>query len=527
MTRRYGLPLAALLILLVLILPADLSQTRRFLLAAPLELALVLALLCLGGRVARWVLAAILSLLGMLKLADLAMISALGRPFNPLADLTLIDAAFRLLSGSFGTGAAFGAGLAAVLLAVGIVVAMVWATGVWARGPWQHRPAAVAVVLLAVLPAAFADDTTGGSGRYLMARFELVWRTGVELRDLRAAATRDPFRGQTGMLAAIDRDVLVIFVESYGRSSFVSPYYAERHLATLRRAQLDLAAKGLTMRSGFLNSPTQGGQSWLAHASVANGLRIGDQAAYQAVLASGRQSLFHHARRMGFATAAVMPGITRPWPEAAHMGFDRVLAAADLGYHGQPFDWVTMPDQFTLAAMDRLLLARSPRPRTMVQVALLSSHAPWTPLARILPWDQIGDGTEFDVMARSGERPEVIWRDPERVRASYRDALDYSLQAVTSYAARHAGDAPLILILGDHQAAPGIALDGGTDVPLHVIGPPELVERTAAWGLQPGLIPSSDLKALPMEGLRDLILGGFDAGAVPCRAADRTSQERC
>ena len=51
-----------------------------------------------------------------------------------------------------------------------------------------------------------------------------------------------------------------------------------------------------------------------------------------------------------------MPQITMDWPEAGFMGFDRVFAAKDLGYQGLPFNWIEMPDQFTFAALDRLLL---------------------------------------------------------------------------------------------------------------------------------------------------------------------------
>jgi hypothetical protein len=69
------------------------------------------------------------------------------------------------------------------------------------------------------------------------------------------------------------------------------------------------------------------------------------------------------AQGAGFRTAAVMPQITLPWPEAALMGFDTVLAAADLGYRGLPFNWVTMPDQFTLAAFERMELGDGPRQR--------------------------------------------------------------------------------------------------------------------------------------------------------------------
>ncbi|WP_199262696.1 sulfatase-like hydrolase/transferase, partial [Paracoccus binzhouensis] len=338
----------------------------------------------------------------------------------------------------------------------------------------------------------------------------LAAATVAALRDFRAAAARDAMAGRPGLLGALDRDLLVIFVESYGRASFATPFYAEPHLATLRRTEADLARAGLAMRSGFLASPTQGGQSWLAHATFASGLRIGDQALYQALLASKRQGLFHYARRAGFRTAAVMPAITRPWPEAARMGFDRILAASDLGYRGPPFNWVTMPDQFTLAAADRLL--RGPEDRPLVaQVALISSHAPWVPVPRLIGWDEVGDGSAFAAMATAGPSPQEVWRDPARIRRHYRDAVDYALQTVTAYALRHADEPPLILVLGDHQTAQGIAPDGGRDVPLHVIGPAVLVERSAAWGLAPGLIPPPDSPAIPMERMRDLILQGFAA----------------
>ena len=74
-------------------------------------------------------------------------------------------------------------------------------------------------------------------------------------------------------------------------------------------------------------------------------------------------------------------------------------------------------------------------------------------MPRLIEWDQIGDGTEFNAMATAGDTPEVVWRDHDRVRDQYRLAVDYALQTVLSYAELHADNPPLILILGDHQAA--------------------------------------------------------------------------
>ena len=113
-----------------------------------------------------------------------------------------------------------------------------------------------------------------------------------------------------------------------------------------------------------------------------------------------------------------------------------MLAAADLGYRGKPFNWVTMPDQFTLAAFERELLDPGPRPPVFAEIALISSHAPWTPIPPLLPWEALGDGRVFDAYATAGDPPEVVWRDPDRVREQYRRALDYVLRAVGGFAER-------------------------------------------------------------------------------------------
>jgi hypothetical protein len=211
-----------------------------------------------------------------------------------------------------------------------------------------------------------------------------------------------------------------------------------------------------------------------------------------------------------------MPQITLDWPESLVMGFETVLAAADLGYAGRNFNWVTMPDQFTFAAMDRLLREdREDARHLFVQVATGSSHAPWVPVPEMVDRDEIGDGRIFDAMAAAGDPPDVVWRDRDRVRAQYRLAVDYALQVVLDYAARHAETPPLMIVLGDHQAAGFVALDERPDVPIHVIGPAHLVARTAGWGLSPGLLPPQDAPVTPMDRLRDMILGSFTSGGPP------------
>jgi hypothetical protein len=215
-----------------------------------------------------------------------------------------------------------------------------------------------------------------------------------------------------------------------------------------------------------------------------------------------------------------MPAIAFDWPEARYFGYDRVLAAADLDYHGPSFGWATPPDQYTLAAFERALLGPRPRPPVFAEIALISSHAPWTPVPPLLPWAAAGDGGAYPLPA--GPPAEATWRDPDRVREQYRRSLEYALRVVGGFAARRAGDPPLIVLLGDHQPAPFVSEDhGGRDVPVHLIGTPQALARIAAWGWTPGMVPDAAVPAWPMHAFRDRFLDAFGVAPEVRSAASR------
>jgi phosphatidylglycerophosphate synthase len=534
--------IAAGVLHLVLILPHHptglaWSTLARF----PLELpVLLLVLLALGHGWAAWPLriVATSALLGLtaLKVADLAMFTALVRAFNPLADLALAEAGYRLLIGAIGPVAALFVLLCAILALSLVGLAIWWAIGIWMsvgpRSPRWQRAAGGAACLAGVVAVADLGDRMElwdlpydppGNARSAVLAIDKLHTAQITLRDLQtfeAVASSDLYAGTPGLLDLIDRDVIIVFVESYGRTSLDNPIYADLHRPTLADGQARLEALGLATASGILSSPTRGGQSWLAHASFANGLWINSDTRYRAALASDRQTLFHLAAEAGFKTAAVMPQITLDWPESSRMGFDTVLAASDLGYEGLNFNWVTMPDQFTYAALDRALRQPGRTRKAFVQVATGSSHAPWVPVPTLVPWDRIADGTIFNDMATSGDTPQTVWRDRDRVRAQYRLAVDYALQAILSYAERHGDDPPLLVVMGDHQAAGFVAQDDRPDVPIHVIGPAHLVDRAMAWGLSPGLFPPEDAPVVAMDRMRDLFLGAFSS-LGPLHQAER------
>jgi energy-converting hydrogenase Eha subunit A len=538
--RWAALAAAAAVLHLVLVQPNHpAAMTWSALAVFPLELpVLLLGLAALPRRGAattaiRAILVAVLVAIAVLKIADFAMFTAFNRGFDPLIDLSLIDAGWRLGAGTLGTLPAALAVGAALLGLAATAAALWWATGRWAglAPPILPRRVALAGAALATALAVaeigqamriwqlpFAPPGAAFTARVGVERVARIQRTLADLAEFRAAAASDPLAGRSGLLDLLaGHEVIVVFVESYGRASFDNSLYAPTHGATLRAAEARLDAAGVGVRTGWLTSPVEGGQSWLAHATFASGLSVDGATRNAALLASDRLTLWEIARDAGWSTAAVMPAITLPWPEAGRLGFDHLLDQPGLRYRGPAFNWVTMPDQYTLARF-RDLLPAGPRP-LFAQVALISSHAPWVPVPRPVPWPAVGDGSVFAPMVEGAERPEAVWRDRDRVRDQYRQALDYALGVTLDWAARQAEEngpeeAPLIFILGDHPAAAFVSQVGSRDVPLHVIGPPALLAAIETWGFSPGLTPGAATPVWPMTAFRDRFVDDFtgDAG---------------
>ena len=521
-----ALLLAALILHVVLVQPNHPgAMTPQALLLFPLELPVLLCgLAVLPGRqrVLRGAVVLVLAVLAVLKAADLGFFIAFNRGFDLVTDGGLLASAWQLGVGALGLPLAVLVLVGGVLTLIGLAAALWWATGRWV-GLARGRAAWGATLAAGLLAAGLAVADVGHAMRVWtlpapvpgaaftartgVERILRTQRTMVELATFRTATTADIADRIAAPLSLLaGREVIVVFIESYGRASLDNPLYAPAHTQVLAAAESRIAAAGLAMRSGWLTSPIEGGQSWLAHATLASGLSVGNGTRYAALLASPRRTLWQIAVAAGYRTVAVSPAITLPWPEAARLGFEMYLDRDAMGYAGLPFNWITMPDQFTLARF-RDCLPPDPRP-LFAQVTLISSHAPWVPVPDVLPWEQIGDGREFNEMATRGDPPEVVWRDRDRVRAQYRDAISYSLTVALDWAARQgaSGQPPLILILGDHPAASFVSQIGKRDVPAHLIGPPEVLALLDGWDWTPGLLPDPQAPVWQMEAFRDRFL---------------------
>jgi Sulfatase len=508
--------------------------------AAPaLEVAAVFVFLALvpplrTGRLGQIVATAVAlatTLVVALKAGDLVIHETLGRPLNPVLDVHLARSVMDLLTETLGGLLGWLCLVALVVIPV-LVFAVSFAAVRLAQRAFvsplaRHATIAACVTLIGLFAVQQALPQVLGQRRPVSNHASLMlldqWRAAESALAGRAAfeaaIAQDPFRTvpEEHLLARLGgADVLLMFVESYGRSALELPRYTGTLVPTLEAFEQRLAERGLVAASAWLTSPTVGGQSWLAHGTLESGLWLGDQARYQALIQSERLTLTRAFARAGYRTIALKPAITRPWPEGERLGFERIYTAADLGYRGRPYNWVTMPDQYTLFVLERAQRAGAGRP-LFAEVALISSHAPWTPIAPVLEdWSAIGDGSVFSRWADAGDPPEVVWRDPERVREQYARAIDYVLRVLASYAANFVDGRTLLILVGDHQPAPLITGENASrDVPIHVIsGDPELLASFLAWGFGRGMRPPRDVPPRRMDEFRDFFLAAFSTSPL-------------
>ena len=232
---------------------------------------------------------------------------------------------------------------------------------------------------------------------------------------------------------------------------------------------------------------------------------------FESLVMSERVTLNNLFNQAGWRTIAAMPGITKAWPEAKFFGYDKIYNGNNFGYKGKPFNWVTMPDQYVLSALQHKERERVNRSPIMVEVALVSSHAPWTPVASLVPWSEIGDGAIFNAQAQSGPTPEEVWRDLSSIRHHYRQTIEYMLTTIVSFVTEYGDDDVVVLLLGDHPPAPMISGDPDTDqVIAHIIASdPKVIEAVSPWEWQKGMLPNGDAPVWRMDDLRDRFIKDF------------------
>ncbi|AVT31805.1 sulfatase [Plantactinospora sp. BC1] len=517
--------LALLLVVFAMLAPNQLTlYTPGAFLRLPLEALVVVALVLLlpgwGRRIVAVPVGIALGLLAIVKVIDMGFFAVLARPFNPVFDWISFEAGTDYVEESYGRTGAVVAVVAAGLLAVGLLVLMTLSVLRLTRLAVRHRRATTHIVAAlgatcvvgAVLGVQIVPEVPVSTLSYDRA---LQVRAALRDQEVFAAEARvDAFGDTPGdqLLTGLrGKDVVVAFVESYGRSAVEDPAFAPEIGATLDTGYTRLRTAGYAARSGWLTSPTAGGGSWLAHATLLSGLWIDNQQRYTHLVATDRMTLNRAFQRADWRTVGVMPGITQTWPEGTFFGYDEVHASKELGYRGPQFSWAQMPDQYTLSVFEQREHSTPDHPPVMATIPLVSSHAPWAPIPELIGWDQLGDGSIFGPMAEAGESPDDVWRDTGKVRTQYRRAVEYSLNTVVSYLERYGDEDLVFVFLGDHQPTPLVTGENAShDVPITIVAKdPATLERIAGWNWQEGLKPGPETPVWRMSDFRDRFLAAF------------------
>ncbi len=481
------------------------------------------------------VVGALVGVLTLLKTLDVGFFAVFDRPFNPVTDRSYLMPAITFVKTGLDPLAAtvtlVAAAALVLALLVGLPFAVVRLTNLVARhrGPVARAlPALMAVWAAAALAGLHltpgAPIASAGASRLAVGEVHAVSLGIKQEREFAAAAATDRFRDTSSghLLDGLrGKDVLLTFIESYGRSAVQDLPTSPRVRALLDAGTRRLRADGYSARSAFLHSPTFGGFSWLAHSTMQSGLWIDNEQRYDRLLGSDRMTLSSAFRRAGWQTYAVQPANKTPWMAGkAFYKFDQMFNRADIPYHGPPFGWSVMPDQYVLSSLEQQVLAQPDRPPVMAEIDLTSSHAPWSPLPQMVDWNKLGDGSVFRPIHERAESAEELWRHPEKVPAAYERSIAYSLRSLISFVHRY-GDKDLVLIvLGDHQPATVVTGSGAShDVPVTVIAhDPSVTKRISGWGWQAGLRPGAGAPTWPMDAFRDRFLRAFSAQQPSIRA---------
>jgi hypothetical protein len=285
-------------------------------------------------------------------------------------------------------------------------------------------------------------------------------------------------------------DVFIFFVESYGHTVFANKRHFQKIKPALDAIEENLDDRDFRVYSTFFDSPTYGGTSWLAHATLAGGVRLDSHMHYNLMITSKAKTIAHFFNKAGYRTISAMPGTQWPWPQGAFFGYQEKYYAWNFDYQGPMYGWSTMPDQYVLDLIYRKELQNRTQP-LFIEFILVTSHAPFHRQPPYLKdWSRIGTGEIYHQL-ETVTFP-IVWPDLSNASEGYVTAMIYELRVITEFIMRYLDDNALIIVLGDHQ--PNVQITDENQpwsVPVHVFSRNNaLLEPFRKRGYSPGLIPN-------------------------------------
>jgi CDP-alcohol phosphatidyltransferase len=482
-----------------------------------------------------WVLGPLLGLVFIVKLLNIGFFAAFDKPFDPYQDLKYIGFAIETVKASLGQAT----GILIVILVgtvlIGVPVLMALSVRRVTRIAAEHRALTlraaaglgVAWVVCLAFGAQFVPATpiaSAGAASLFVSQVKAVHADiddhAVFARQIRhdQFASTPANKLLTGLRG---KDVLLLFVESYGKVAVQGTPIAPGVDSVLASGDKKLAAAGFSARSAWMTSPTFGGISWLAHSTFQTGLWVDTPQRYEQLVENQRFTLTQAFDRGGWRTVDDVPSDDRFWaPGKTFYHFDQLYNRKTVGYKGPRFAFASMPDQYVMSALQRLELSKRHRRPVFAEVDLVSSHEPWTRIPRMVPWNQVGNGSIFNKntvdagvggLHVNGLSSYVDINGSPAVRAAYGKSVQYTMNTLISYVQHYGNKNTVLIVLGDHQ--PWSVVSGAEpshEVPISIIArDPAVLKRISGWGWTDGLKPSPQAPVWPMSAFRNRFLTAF------------------
>jgi hypothetical protein len=560
---RYALDLILLTVIMVVLslwlnirypIPQEWVDYGSLCIEVPIALGLVALARRVGLRLPWWVfvlLGALALLVRLFETADNISHRFLYRDFHVLLDQHLIKEFFKLLYDTSEMDALIGYSAAFAIFIIGSIALVALSLGeVYRRSRYPFFRRAVAGLVLLTVGIVISQEL-GGPQIY---QREVSERIAQEVRHtMHLPKDRKQIRRQIqevseriGHNTFLDKlhgnNVLFVFVESYGRTAYVTPRQRELLLPRYEEMQKNLAGAGFHVVSDFVTSPTYGGFSWFAHMTIDTGVRVISHLHSQLLDELHPPALADHFRDAGYLPVLVMPGTTRAWAGMDdYYGFRDHYFAWQMGYNGPRYGWAPMADQYTMYHIQKAIIDKTSQPLFM-QIALVSSHAPFNDIPRYIDdWSTIGDGSILHEVG--SESFDTTWENPHEINEGYAAAIAYEMRVMEGFLTNFVKDDTLVIFVGDHQPHQQVT---GPDnltwsVPIHIAcRNPELVAPFLRRGYHPGMIPDQPLPHVGMERFMEEFLSDFsteplavDPGIWPpiqerldAEAAERAAQEQ-
>ncbi len=467
----------------------------------------------------RWGLAALTVVFLAFRYADVTVPALFGRSIDLYWDLPHVPHVVAMLMNALPVWQVVTSAAGILFLIATLLLVSRWAIGAidnaCSIAAVRRGMAAVGVAMLAAYGFGVAEERLDWENRFAFPVSAVIGQQAVLLAQALVPAMAGPGGPDVLPLPVSNvarlqgGDVFLIFLESYGALVFDEDHHRNDLAAPFAELSAAAARGGWHAVSAFVESPTFGGNSWLAHATTLYGRQIVRNGDYDLQLKSHRPSLATRFRAAGYRSVALVPGIQQEWPEGAALDFDALHDAKALAYAGPAFGWWRIPDQYALDWLWRHELTPRPRAPVFAFYPTISSHFPFSPVPPyVAEGDTLDASRAYDgvIPPTDGEQA-----DPIRMKANYLDTIAYDWRLLAGFLSRRASAGSIVVVLGDHQPPAVVSGPGArVSVPVHIFAADEsILTPFQTAGFVPGLVPNRQAIGL-MAALPRTLLDALD-----------------